>query len=63
MFKQRLEELRQDLLSRSYKPKIIDDAFKRVTLIKRVDALKRVSKPSNDNTMLVTTFHPQLPQI
>ena len=62
-FKQRLEDLRQDLLSRNYKPKIIKDAFKRVTKIERSEALKRVSKTSTDNTMLVTTFHPQMPSV
>ena len=55
--------MRQDLLSRCYKPKIIDDAFKRVALVERSEALKRVTKKSEENTVLVTTFHPLMPPI
>ena len=62
-FKKRLEELRQDLLSRCYKPKLINDAFKRIAQIERSEALKRVSKAKDENTVLVTTFHPNLPPI
>ena len=62
-FKQRLEELRQDLLSRCYKPRVIDDAFKRVAQIERSEALKRVSKTNEENTVLVTTFHPLMPPV
>ena len=58
-----MEELRQDLLSRSYKPRIIDDAFKRVLEIERSDAIKRVTKTQETNTMLVTTYHPCMPPI
>ena len=38
-FQQRLEELKNDLLSREYKPKIIEDAFKRIGKITREEAL------------------------
>ena len=62
-FKTRLEELRQDLLLRSYKPKIIDDAFKRVLQIDRNEAIKRVSKTKKENTPLVTTYHPLMPSV
>ena len=37
-FKQQLEELRQDLLSKHYKPKNIEDAFKHVTQIEKNEA-------------------------
>ena len=50
-------------MSRCYKPKIIDDAFKRVAVIDRSEALKRVSKTNEENTVLVTTFHPLMPPI
>ena len=63
MFQKRLEELRRDLLSRNYKPRIVDDAFKRVSQIERNEALKRVSKTKSEDTMLVTTYHPQLPPV
>ena len=63
MFKQRLEELRQDLFSRSYAPKVVDDAFARVITISREEALKKVDKKPNARKALVTTFHPGLPSI
>ena len=34
-FRTRLEQLRHDLLSRSYKPKIIDDALKEKSYVKK----------------------------
>ena len=40
-FDQRLTELKQNLLDRKYKKKVIDDAFKRVKLISREEALKK----------------------
>ena len=60
---QRLEELRQDLLSRSYHPKIIEDAFRKVKLIDRKDALKRVEKKGTTREPLVVTYHPLLPSV
>ena len=62
-FKIRREQLRQNLLSRSYPPKIIDDAFKRVSEIDRLEAIKRVKKTKEDTTVLVTTFHPLMPSV
>ena len=62
-FNVRLEQLKQDLLSRSYKPKIIDDAFKRVFQIHGNEAIKRVSKTKSSDTVLVTTYHPLMPSI
>ena len=59
-FNQRLEELRQDLLSRQYPPKIVDDAFKRVRCIPRSEALKKVIRSSTEREPLVITYHPQL---
>ena len=59
----RLEELRQDLFSRGYSPKIVDDAFKRVRTIPREEALKKVVKTPNTREVLVTTFHPGLPLV
>ena len=63
-FKRRLEELRQDLLLRCYKPKIIHDAFERVLKIDRKEALKKVSKIEGEKTtMFVANYHPSLPSI
>ena len=62
-FKKRLEELRQDLLSRSYHPKIIENAFQKISNIKRSEALKKVIKSKTKQTPLITTYHPALPSI
>ena len=43
-FNFRLNELKNKLISRQYKPKIIDEAFERIRKISRKDALKRVEK-------------------
>ena len=59
-FLSRLEELRQDLLSRHYPAKIIQDAFERVKLIPRAEALKKVEKKTSDREPLVVTYHPSL---
>ena len=62
-FKRRLEELKLDLLSRGYKPKIIDDAFKRVMKVERDEALKKVEVKRTTREVLCTTFHPGLPSV
>merc|ERR1712001_561247 len=62
-FAKRLEELRQDLLSRNYHPKIIDDAFEKIKKIKRIDALEKVPKNKERKTPLITTYHPAMPPI
>ena len=43
----RLDELRQFLLNRQYKPKLIDDAFDKIRNLKRADCLKRKNKKTN----------------
>ena len=40
-FKIRLQELKNDLLSRNYNAKVIEDAFKRVRDISRAEAIKK----------------------
>ena len=62
-FAKRLEELRQDLLSRNYHPKIIDDAFEKIKKITRIDALEKVQKNKERKTPLITTYHPAMPPI
>ena len=59
----RLEELRQDLFSRGYSPRIVDDAFRRVKAIPREEALKKVVQKPTAREVLVTTFHPGLPSV
>ena len=62
-FEKRLEELRQDLLSRNYHPKIIQDAFDRIKLIERKEALKKVVKTKSVDTIFTITYHPALSSI
>ena len=62
-FMQRLEELRKDLMSRSYNTKVVSSAFDRVCLIKREDALKRVSREASKREPFVLTYHPALPSV
>ena len=59
---QRLEELREMLLDRGYKKRIIDDNIKKAKAIPRTEALKRVVKSkSNDRPVFVAMFDRRLP--
>lgn len=62
-FLKRLEELKQDLLSRSYNAKVVASAFDRVCAITRSDALKRVSRQKSNREPFVLTYHPSLPSV
>ena len=62
-FQKRLEELKQDLISRNYKPKIIEEAFQKVRKTERKKALEKVEKINEKKTPLVTKFHPNLPSL
>ena len=55
--------MRQDLLSRNYNPKIIQDAFDRAKEIERKEALKKVIKTKTIDTMFTITYHPAFPSI
>ena len=60
----RLNELRQFLINRQYKPKTIDTAFNKIRTLTRSDSLKRKDKKKhNKRVPFVTTFHPGLPNI
>ena len=50
-FSKRLEELKQDLLSRKYHPRIIDEAFKNVCKISRSKALEKVTQVSEEKLL------------
>ena len=59
-YKIRLEELRQNLLSRGYKNKVIQTAFDKLNSLTRSDSLKRVAKNNNrDRVMLSITYDPR----
>ena len=62
-FSRRLEELKQDLISRNYKSKIIDEAFNKVKKIDRKKALEKVQSVKEKETPLITKFHPNLPSL
>ena len=64
MFLQRLLELKNDLVSRSYHVKIIEEAFERLRNLDRSEALKKVTREKeNKRDLLAITFHPGLPQV
>ena len=64
VFKQRLEELKVDLISRSYNVKVIEDAFTLLQKIRRSDALQRVIRENETKREpLVITYHPGLPEV
>ena len=60
----RFLELKDLLLSRVYKPKIIDSAIERARNIPRKEALKKVNKENNSTRpVFVMHFDPRLPSI
>ena len=61
---QRLGELKQMLLDRDYKAKIVDAAIEKARNIPRSEALKRVvKKKTSDRPVFVVTFDRRLPSI
>ena len=62
-FSKRLEELKQDLVSRNYKVPIINEAFQKVKKICRKKALEKVSKEKEPKIPLITKFLPNLPSL
>ena len=62
-FSKRLEELRNDLISRDYSPRIIEEAFQRIHKIERTEALKKVVRKKEQNNVLIATYHPALPSL
>ena len=60
----RFSELKNLLLSRDYKPKVIDAAILKARNIPRKEALKRVCrKKSSDRPVFVINYNPGLPSI
>jgi len=62
-FKKRLEELKNMLLSRQYKTKVIDEALEKVKRIPRQEALKKKERNDNGRPTFVLTYKPQLPSV
>ena len=60
----RFSELKDLLLSRDYKPKVIDSAIQKARNIPREEALKRVNKSkSSERPVFVIQYDPRLPSI
>ena len=57
----RLQELKEDLISRGYRVRIIEDAFRRVMKVTREEALKKVEVKKTTREVLSLTYHPGLP--
>ena len=62
-FEARLRELKMDLLSKQYLPKIIDEAFDKARSVTQSEALKKVEKLGTSREVFAVTFHPALPSI
>ena len=64
IFLKRLEELRHDLISRNYNPRIIETAFQKIKCIPREEALKKVVRSkTSDREPFCVTYHPSLPSV
>ena len=60
----RLQELKDSLLARSYPLAVIDSAIERVKKITREKALKRVYRPNqSERPVLVLPYNPRLPPV
>ena len=62
-FEQRLAKLKHDLLNRNYKNRIIEEAFDKIRLVPRKQALEKVHKETNQREVLTVTYHPGLPSV
>ena len=58
-----LNTLRQELISRDYFPKIVDQAFEKLVKIERKEALKKVERTATSREVMVVTFNPGLPSV
>ena len=63
MLNKRFSELKDLLLSRSYKIKIIDGAINKAKQIDRQEALKKKEKKKSSRIPFVITYHPALPSV
>ena len=51
------------LLSRNYRPKIVDAAIAKAKLIPREEAIKKKTKQKEERNVFVVTYHPALPSL
>ena len=60
----RFLELKDFLLSRGYRPKVIDSAIEKVKLISRDEAIKKkLNQKKEDRNVFVLTYNPALPSL
>ena len=62
-FETRLQELKNDLISRQYHPKLVDLEFLKARKVTRAQALIKVSKTKTNRSILALTYHPGLPSV
>ena len=62
-FAKNLEVLRSELISRQYKPKVIDRAFDRVQDLDRIATIQKVPRPENTRVVLCLPFDRRLPDV
>ena len=62
-YTKRVSELKENLLSRNYSEKVIDNAFTRLDLISREEALKKVVKPENKSPVFAITYDSRLKSV
>ena len=55
-----MQELRDMLLARQYRPRVINAAFQKVMEITRPEALKKVERQPTEKITMVTTYDPRL---
>ena len=60
---QRLNELKEMLVSRDYRPKSVDAALAKARAIPRSVALEKVVKKKNERPVFVITYDPRLPSV
>ena len=59
-FLKRLDELKKNLLTRSYSVKVINQAFQKLSNISRNDALKKVVRKTDNRVTLALTYDPRI---
>ena len=59
----RLGELKQLLVSREYRPKVVDAAIVKAKVIPRLMALKKTLTKKSDRVVFAITHDPRLPSI
>ena len=62
-FQRRLEQLREMLLAREYRPRVIEAAFNKLKDLDRSETLRKVENKSSEKLTLVMTYDPRFPKM